>query len=96
MYLYSSSYLISAIKAVLLGSYSSFSTTPTESILSLLKSIFLYNLLCPPPRLLDVILPLLFLPDFEGKPSVSFFIGLSFDKEDLSTKTRPLCPGLVG
>ena len=63
IYLFSlSSYWINAILDDLFGSYSIEVTLPAILNLFLLKSISLYLLLCPPPLLLDVIRPRLFLP----------------------------------
>ena len=75
-----SSYLISDIKADLFGSYSFLITSALISNLFLLKSISLYFLFTPPPFLLDVILPWLFLPPDDLIGFVRDLNGSSLDK----------------
>ncbi|MBA7661953.1 hypothetical protein ES703_69973 [subsurface metagenome] len=63
MYRFSPSlYFMRDIKAERFGSYSIVSTTPGTPILSRLKSIMRYNLLCPPPRRRTDMRPREFLP----------------------------------
>ena len=72
-----SSYSTRAILADLFGSYSTEITFPEISSLFLLKSIILYLLLWPPPLLLEVILPKLFLPPVFLRATVNFLSAYS-------------------
>ena len=91
-----SSYFTKEINADLFGSYSFLITSAEISVLVRLKSINLYFLLTPPPILLDVILPWLFLPPVEFIFFVNVLWGFSLDNSFLDTKTVPLNPGVIG
>ena len=85
-----------AILADRFGSYSMDSTLAEIPSFALLKSIIRYDFLCPPPRCLDVSLPLLFRPPLETLGSVKGLYGLS---EVISSNEYPvlyLDAGVVG
>src|SRR3989337_494277 len=79
-----------------LGSYASRSTVAATSQVRRLKSIRRYFCLWPPAIPRDVTWPLLLRPPVLRLPSVSALTGLPFHSDDLSTRIRPRCDGLVG
>src|SRR4051812_48700373 len=78
------------------GSYSMRSTVATTSHLRRLKSMKRYFCLWPPAMPREVTWPLLLRPPVLRLPSTSALIGLPFQSDDLSTRTRPRCDEVVG
>jgi len=72
------------------------STVAGTSNLVRLKSTILYSLLAPPPRLRDVIRPVLFRPPDLVSPSVRDLTGRPFQSSERSISTSPRWPGVVG
>src|SRR3989338_2882526 len=97
IYLFSpSTYVKSAILQERFGSYSIAVTLPGTHLLSLLKSMILYALLCPPPIHLEVTLPYEFLPPVLFKGKIKDFSGSTFVISSKDNLVNCLMPGDVG
>src|SRR3954471_18187518 len=79
-----------------LGSYSIRSTVAGTSQVRRLKSMKRYFCLWPPAMPREVTWPLLLRLPVLRLPSTSALTGLPFQSDDLSTRTRPRCDGVVG
>src|SRR6266568_5325500 len=97
MYRFSpSAYVISAIRAVRLGSYSMADTRPGTPNFSRRKSMRRYCRLWPPPRYRAVMWPLLLRPPVRRSGSTSDFSGVVFVIPSKSETDRNRVAGVTG